>query len=346
VRRWRTLMQQMCEPEYFKTLEYAPNVLGRAELRKAIAAYLSRTKGLKCDWRQVAVFSVSSGLINVLCKILLDPGSLVAVEEPGYGAIKNLAKSQGLTLLPVPVDENGMDVEALKKYSGRIKMVYVTAGRHDPTGVIMSSSRRRELISWAEANDVWIVEDDYDGNFYYGAAIPTPLWSVAPNQNIIYSGSFWQVLYPLTTVGFAVIPEALVTAVSAGKELQAEGISDFMRQLVLAQMLDQGYLERHLRKIGKTFAARRAALIYALKKTLGKKIAVSSYSAGNYFVVSLSDFNRQTVEKAGQTANLPLQSTAEYYLGPGRSGEYLINFALVPENDAAERVRRFVDCLK
>jgi len=346
IRRWRTLMQQMCEPEYFKTLEYTPNVLGRTELRKAIAAYLARSKGLGCDWRQVAVFSVSSGLISVLCKILLDPGSVVAVEEPGYGAIKNLARSQGLTLLPIPVDENGMDVAALKSYKGRVKMVYVTPGRHDPTGVIMSAARRLDLLSWAEENDVWIVEDDYDGNFYYGAERPAPLWTVAPNKNVIYSGSFWQVLYPLTTVGFAVIPAALVSAVSAGKELQTEGISDFMRQLVLAQMLDQGYLERHLRKVAKTFAARRAALIYALKKTLGKKITISNYSAGNYFVVLLPDFARAAVEKAAETAALPLQATASYYLGKSRSGEYLINFALVPEAEAGERAQKFVDCLR
>jgi DNA-binding transcriptional MocR family regulator len=85
-------MQQLCVPETFRKLEYEPNVLGRSELRKAIAAYLFRSKGIDCDWRQVAIFSLSAGIINMLFKLLLEPGDVIAVEDPGYGAVKNIAK--------------------------------------------------------------------------------------------------------------------------------------------------------------------------------------------------------------------------------------------------------------
>ncbi len=346
MRRWREVMQGLCVPETFKKLEYEPNVLGRKELRVAIADYVSRTKNISCDWEQVAVFSISSGIIDVLCKLLLERGSVVAVEEPGYGAVKNIAKSQGLNLLPVRIDREGMRVEELRNSAQKISMVYVTAAHHDPTGVIMSMPRRKELLAWAKANDAWIVEDDYDGHFYYAGQPPPSLCTLNPNDNVIYSSTFWQILYPLTTTGYAVLPKSLISAVRSAKQLQTEGISDYMVQMVLTQMLNGGYLEKHLRRVQKPFASRRIALIHELKKLLGASIEIRNESAGNYFVFVITEFCASNIEAAAKEAGLPIASTATYYLEQPKKGEYLINFALLEEEEIAERVLRFCQKLK
>ena len=345
IRRWRELMQQMCVPETFRKLEYEPNVLGRADLRKAIAAYLFRSKGIECDWRQVAIFSLSAGIINMLFKLLLEPGDIVAVEDPGYGAVKNIAKSHGIKLLPIAVDDQGLCVESLKRSSDQIKMIYVTPSHHDPTGIIMSLARRQELLAWANENNVWIVEDDYDSTFYYGTAAPPALWALQPDSNVIYSSTFWQLLYPLATLGYTVVPKNLIPILSAAKDLQTEGISDFTVQLTLTRMLDEGHLEKHIRKIQKVFTRKRITLIYELKHQLGSHIEIRNDSAGNYFVVYLHKWPQHIVEAAAQKAELPLLSTATYYLQDAKADEYLINFSLLVEEEIAEIVSVFAGAL-
>jgi GntR family transcriptional regulator/MocR family aminotransferase len=345
IRRWRELMQQICIPETFRKLEYEPNVLGRAELRKAIAAYLFRSKGIDCDWRQVAIFSLSAGIINMLFKLLVEPGSVVAVEDPGYGAVKNIAKSLGIKLLPVPIDDQGLSVSALKQHKGQVKMVYVTPSHHDPTGIIMSPARRKELLAWADENNVWIVEDDYDSTFYYGATPHQTLWSIRPDANVIYSSTFWQILYPLATIGYTVVPKNLIPLLSTAKDLQTEGIADFTVQLTLTKMLDEGHLEKHIRKTQKSFAKKRIALIFELKRQLGSQIDIRNDSAGNYFVVYLQNWSKDTIETAALQANLPLLSTATYYLQEAKAGEYLINFSLLNEEEIGNIVSAFVSAL-
>lgn len=345
IRRWRELMQQMCVPETFRKLEYEPSVLGRAELRKAIAAYLFRSKGIDCDWRQVAIFSLSAGIINMIFKLLLEHGDVVAVEDPGYGAVKNIAKSHGIRLLPIPIDDQGLSVAALKQCKEQVKMVYVTPSHHDPSGIIMPLARRHELLAWAEENNAWIVEDDYDSTFYYGAAPPQTLWSLQPESRIIYSSTFWQLLYPLATIGYTVVPKNLIPVFSAAKDLQTEGIADFTVQLTLTKMLDEGHLEKHIRKIQKAFTKKRIALIYELKQQLGSQIEIRNDSAGNYFVVYLRNWPRATVEAAARQANLPLLSTATYYLQDANAAEYLINFSLLSEEEIANIVSVFASAL-
>jgi GntR family transcriptional regulator/MocR family aminotransferase len=341
MRKWRGLMQELCRPETFRNLEYEPDVLGRSELREAIAGYLFRTKGIECDWRQVAIFSISSALINIVGRLLLDPGATVGVEEPGYGAIKNIAKTLELKLLPLAVDDAGLSVETLEAYAEPVKLVYVTSNHHDPTGAIMSIERRKQLISWAKERQSWIIDDDYDGHFYYDGDPPKGLWSLNPDANVIYSSTFWQLLYPLTSIGYAVIPKRLIPAVVAAKELQTEGMADSMVQLVLSKILNGGYLENHIRRTRRIFSQRRIALIYELKRQLGADIEIKNASSGCCLTVYLKRWIESEVRDAALTSDLPLVPTASYYLANSKPGEYLVNFSLHPENEAAAKVAAF-----
>lgn len=344
--RWRELMQHLCVPETFRKLEYEPDVLGRIELRQALTKYLHRTKGIQIAEEQVAIFSISAGVLTLLCKLLLSPGSAVAVEEPGYGGIRNIAKSQGATLVPIPIDDEGIRVDILKQYSGLIRIVYVTPGHHDPSGVIMSNRRRIELIEWAKANNVWVIEDDYDGNFYYTGQPPAALWSMAPDTNIIYVSTFWQLLYPLTTISYCLVPKALLQALTAAKELQTESLPEHMVQLILARLLSDGYLERYIRRNRMAFARRRITFIKELTMQMRGLVEVSKASAGNYFVVKFKHLDQQKVLMAAEKAALPLVPTTPYYFHSPVDGEYLLNFTLVPEEQISDKVLRFSALLK
>ncbi|MFA6211656.1 MAG: PLP-dependent aminotransferase family protein [Candidatus Obscuribacterales bacterium] len=346
IHRWRELMQSLCVPETFRKLEYEPDVLGRIELRQALTKYLHRTKGIQAAEGQLAIFSISAGVLTLLCKLLLSPGSAVAVEEPGYGGIRNIAKSQGAMLIPIPIDDQGMRIDILKQYSGLVRIVYVTPGHHDPSGVIMSTRRRQELIEWATANNVWVIEDDYDGNFYYAGQPPGALWSMAPDTNVIYVSTFWQLLYPLTTISYCLVPTALLPALTAAKELQTESHPEHMVQLILARLLSDGYLERYIRRNKMAFARRRIAFITELTSQMRTLVKVSKVSAGNYFVVTINHPDQQKVLMAAEKVALPLVPTAPYYLHSPVVGEYLLNFTLVPEERIREKVTQFSNLLR
>lgn len=346
MRKWRSTMQEMCKPETFRKLEYKPDGLGRSELRQAIAGYLYRTKGIECDWKQVAIFSISSGMINIVLKLLLEPGAAIAVEEPGYGAIKNIAKTQALSLAPTDIDDNGLNVHSLNKHIEPVKLIYVTAGHHDPTGTIMSQTRKKELISWAKNNNAWIIDDDYDGHFYYEAPPQQSLWSMQPDSNVIYSSTFWQILYPLTTIGYAVVPKKLISAVTAAIALQTTGFADAMVQLTLSKLLEDGYLEYHVRRTQRIFSKRRVAITYDLKRLFGPAIEIQRQSGGCCFVVRLRSWSESEVDTAALKSGFPLVPTSAYYLGKPRQHEYLVNFSLYTEEVAAAKLKLFADVLK
>jgi GntR family transcriptional regulator / MocR family aminotransferase len=345
IRKWRSVMQEVCTPDTFRQLEYEPDVLGRSELRKAIAGYLYRTKGIECDWRQVVVFSISCGLINTLCKLLLEPGDSVAVEEPGYGAVKNIAKTLGLSLRPVKVDAQGLIVQSLQGQESAIKLVYVTPGHQDPTGAILSTERRLALLAWAKKSDAWIIEDDYDGHFYYRRESPKALWTLDSESRVIYSSTFWQILYPLTTIGYAVVPRDLLPAVTAAKALQTEDTADSMVQLTLSKLVEDGCLERHIRKTQRELSSRRIAMMYELKRQLGTDIEIRSESAGCHFVVNMGRWNEPRIMEAALQSNMPIVPTAPYYLDNPIGGEYLVNFSLYAEDEASKKVTAFVEAL-
>jgi GntR family transcriptional regulator/MocR family aminotransferase len=345
MKRWREIMQQQCVPETLRNLQYEPDILGRVELRQALTGYLDRRKGLKCTVGELAIFSISLAATNLVCRLLLDPGDTVAIEEPGYAGIKKLAATQGLKLYPVEVDSEGLVVEALKQSKQRIKLVYVTPNHHEPLGVTMSLSRRKELLAWAQAEGAWIIEDDYDGNFHYAGMQPTSLRGLESSENVIYLYTFWQILYPLTSISFCVIPEKLAPLFAAAK-VQTEGLSEAIVQLTLAQIIDEGYLERHCRKIQKAFNVRRIALTQFLKRSLGQDIIIRDQCAGNHLIAYLHKWPEREVLAAAAAAKLPLISTRSFYLQSASQGEFVINFACLHDDQIKAIVSSFVDRLR
>jgi len=345
MRRWRELMQQNCVPETFRNMEYEPDVLGRPELREALKGYLSRSKGLATQVEQIAVFSVSSGILNVILRLICEPGQAIAVEEPGFGVVRNIARSLNLKINAIPLDSEGLIVSALDQCPDKIKAVYITPNHQDPTGAIMSLKRRQELLEWADKNNAWILEDDYDGNFYYAGEPPEHFWTLNPDANVIYIASFWQILSPLTTISVCVVPQSLVSYITAVKKLQTDDMADTMVQLTLAQLLGDGYLEKHLSRVQKAFAKRRIAAMRALKSVLADKIAISDQSSGNYFRVMFKNLSDSQIVAAAAKAKLPLVSTATYYLGAPVPGEFLFNFTLLSEDNATMAVADFARAL-
>lgn len=346
VRKWRELMQKRCQVSHFRNLAYDVNALGRIELREALAGHLNRTKGISCEADQIALFNISISGVGIILKLLMEEGDTIALEDPGFGAIKQLAKFHNFKLMPVPVDSQGIDTDYLAERASQgavPKIVYVTPTHQDPTGRTMSLARRKALLTWAEANDAWIIEDDFDSYFSYsGPSLPS-LKALDTTSRVIYVSTFWQILYPLTTASYLIVPPELVSALSRCKAL-SEGIAEPMVQLAIADMLESGFLVTHLRRWNKIFAARRRTLLYELKNALDKRIEIQKQGGGLYCLVSLPDWPSEAVLNAARQSDFPLVSIAHHFeLEP--ENLYLIYFASIAEEDARAQVKAFVSAL-
>lgn len=346
-RKWRELIQKRCQPSHFRNLAYDVDALGRPELREALSKHLNRSRGIVCTPREVALFNISISGVGIVFKLLLEEGDTIALEDPGFAAIKHLAGFNNFNLLPVPVDSDGLDLDYLmqKANEGVVpKVVYVTPTHQDPTGRTMSLERRQALLAWVQANDAWIIEDDFDSYFSYnGISLPS-IKSLDTAGRVIYVSTFWQILYPLTTASYLVLPPALVSAVERAKAL-SEGIAEPMVQLAIADMLEDGFLVGHLRRWNKIFSTRRRTLAFELKSALGNKINIQKQGGGLNCLVDFPEHASAVVINAARKSNLPLVSLAHHFeLTP--QDLYLIYFAAIEEGGARALVQSFVQALE
>lgn len=341
---WHRLLLQHLNRDL--ELVYQPDVFGRLELRETLSRYLTRVKGLRCASEQIVIFSQSQNALNLLCRILLSEGDAIAVEEPGFGAIRNICTAQGVTLHPVQVDADGFTSATLKALPRAVRAAYLTPAHHDPTGSVLSPSRRLEILQWAKANNNWVIEDDFDSYFNYGTR-SVPVLASQDSDRVIYLGSFWKLLHPVSTICFAVLPASLCELMQTAKTL-SEPNSDSIGQLALSDYIREGHLERQARRLRKIYAQRRRTLIFQLKRIFGERITVDRRSAGSHQLIYLpSTLDEDRVCQMAAEAGLGLATTSNHYLEPHRKpGEYLVDFSHLPTEAAAPAVERFHQLLK
>jgi len=231
---------------------------GDARLRGALAAFVGRTRGHHLSAEQLIVTSSAAQSFGLLAS-LLPPGACVAVEDPGYPQVYQVFERARLKVQPCPVDADGLQVAALNPAA---RLIYVTPSHQYPLGVRMSLPRRLELLAWAKQHDALILEDDYDGEFRYDAP-PLPalasLDEAEGGRRVIYLGTLSKVLTPSLRLGYLGVPTPLVQAVVQAKRFSDLG-SPWAVQQAAANFVLGGYLDQHLRRVRRHYAAQRSAL--------------------------------------------------------------------------------------
>jgi GntR family transcriptional regulator/MocR family aminotransferase len=305
---------------------------------------------MPCQAEDVAVFSQSQNALNLLVRLLTNPGDSVVVEEPGFGGIRNIAEAFGLKLLPVPVDADGININALKVNEEKISLIYVTPAHHDPTGSVMSLPRRQALLRFAEQHKAWIIEDDYDSNFNHAKRAQPALKALEPEGNVIYLSTFWKLLYPLSAVGFCVLPKSLRTVFARSKAL-SEPYSNSLEHLALVEMLNDGYLERHIRKVQKIYSSRRRALIAAMKSNFGSFVQIPTESGAMHYLVRFTGWLASpeaelVIAQAAKDAGLSLLSSKYAYMADAHVGEFIVDFASTDEETMAKSIHQFAQSVQ
>jgi GntR family transcriptional regulator / MocR family aminotransferase len=300
---------------------------GSADLRRSLAHWIGMSRGVDVDPDQLVVTAGAQHATYLVARVLLRPGDTVAVEDPGYPPIRRLFVSLGMRVVSVPVDGNGIVVDRLPAGA---KVVYVTPSHQSPTGVTMSLGRRRELLAFAERHGVAIIEDDYDSEYRHTDRPLEPLQRLDRTGRVIYIGTFSKTLAPSIRFGFVALPDSLVEAVVAWRQL-ADWQPPAMTQDAMHRFITSGMLDRHLRKARKSYSERHGLVIDAAHRwhRSGLIAAPPNNHAGLHLSLRLPN----GVTESGVIADLRRQGLgmsglAECTHNPSSNDGLLIGFGL------------------
>jgi GntR family transcriptional regulator / MocR family aminotransferase len=267
VRLWSRLVSKHAKQLTIEQMAYG-DPAGYVPLREAVADYLRTARAVRCEADQVLIVSGSQMALQITALSLLGRGSTVCIEEPGYpGAHAALARG-GARIVPVRVDEEGIDVDALAAKGRKVRAVYVTPSHQYPLGVSMTVSRRLALLEWARRTDAWIIEDDYDSEYRYASRPLGALQGIDTASRVIYIGTFSKVLFPSLRLGYLVVPRELIDDFTRHRE-SIDLFSPVLEQAVLAEFLRDGHFGRHLRRMRALYEKRRDALVRGLREHAG-----------------------------------------------------------------------------
>ncbi len=317
-----------------------PDPRGAPELRRALASYLRRVRGVVVRAESIVVCAGATQGLALLGRALVRHGTdAIAVEDPGLPPHRAVLAYAGLQVRGVPVDEQGMDVGALSA-----PVVLTTPAHQCPTGVVLSPERRGALVAWARAGGL-VVEDDYDAEFRYDRAPLGALQGLAPDR-VAYVGTASKTLAPGLRLGWLVLPASLIEGVAEAKLLDDLG-SSTIEQLVLARLLDTADYDRHLRKARRRNRARRDALIAAVAEHL-PHARISGISAGLHALVQLPEAidAQQLLSHAAERSLGVYPLTLHLIDPPSDTDALVLGYANLAEPAIDEGIRRLGEVLK
>ena len=273
-----------------KTLGHAPEKLfgygdaaGYRPLREAIADYAGTVRAVRCSWEQVIVTSGAQQALDLCARLLTDPGDAAWIEDPGYEGTRAALTAAGARLVPVPVDEEGLDVRAAIEKSPDARLACVTPSHQYPLGTTMSLSRRLALLEWAVHHGAWIIEDDYDSEFRYSGRPIEALQGLDNEGRVIYIGTFSKVLFPGLRLGYVIVPPELVDAFVNAREI-VDRHPPGVQQATLAEFIVEGHFARHVRRMRTLYQRRQTVLVESVSKELSGLLTVRPAEGGMHLI--------------------------------------------------------------
>ena len=259
--------------------------LGLLPFREAVCSYLRTARAVRCDPAQIMVVSGSQQALDITTRVLLDPGDEAWIEEPCYPLVRSLLLGSGCRPVPVPVDNEGLNVSAGVRMAPNARVAFVTPSHHYALGVTMSASRRFQLLEWSRRASAWIVEDDYDSEYRYDSMPIPSLQGLDTSDRVIYIGTFSKVFRPSLRLGYIVIPADLVDRFSAVR-FSMDIFPSYLFQEALTDFMTDGHFARHIRRMRALYKSRRTALVESLRAEFGDFLAIHGSEAGMHLTVT------------------------------------------------------------
>jgi GntR family transcriptional regulator/MocR family aminotransferase len=343
-RVWARLLRRHGTRMTAELMAYGEAV-GHGPLRAAIADHLRAKRAVRCEPSQVLVVSGAQMAIVIAALALLGPDDVACREEPGYPGARHGFGLTGRPVVPIPVDAAGIDVDRLAAVGRRARLVYVTPSHQYPLGATLSPERRGALLGWAERNDSWIVEDDYDRDYRYVGRPPPALQSDDTADRVIYIGSFSKVMFPSLRIGYVVVPERLVEPFVRVR-VALDVASSTLDQAVLADFIDEGHLDRHVRRTRNLYLARRDELVRSIDRHARDLLTVVHQDAGTQLTAFLpAGVDDREVVRLAAERGVSANPLSRYYMGEPRSG-LVLGFAGGREDETDRALRTLTNVVR
>src|SRR5882757_3991715 len=317
---------------------------GVIELRQAIADYVRKSRAVHCAPAQVVITAGTQQGLFLAGRVLLSPGDPVWTEDPAYPGMTAVLDDLDLVTTRVPVDAQGIDVDAAIAACPNARAAFVTPSHQYPLGMPISMARRNALVAWAQRRNGWIVEDDYDSELRY-AGHPFPSLQGLDPSRVIYLGTLSKVLFPSLRLGYVVAPAPLIDAFAGARAL-LDRHSPTADQHVLAAYMREGFFEAHIRRIRGVYAARRATLIAALERHMPRGVTLQPTDQGMHLLLWLpKGADDVRLAKAALVEGIVVRAISPMYKATPKSSLMLGfgGFAADELEAAAIRLRKVMD---
>jgi len=344
---WCRLLGSRARRASLRDLDYGVPK-GQWELREAIANRLRRLRGVESSPERIVIVNGTQQALDLIGRVLLNPGDRVLIEEPGYTGARFAFTSAGAELVTAAVDNDGIQIPKATAGRRSVRLAYVTPSHQFPTGVVLPVARRLELLNWASRVGAFVVEDDYDSEYRYDGPPLQALAGLDREGRVIYVGTFSKILFPALRLGYLVLPESLVEPIAAAKMFGDAGTAT-LEQLALADFIREGHFDRHLRRTNASNAARRNALVGAVRKEFGERAEVCGANAGLHLLVWIKGKRGgmiADVSRKAEMAGVGLYSVDLFYLKPPRRTGVVLGYASLREREIREGIRRLAGALK
>ncbi len=337
---WQRILLRRARKASVAKHEYGP-AAGSIALREAIAAHLRRSRAVVCDASQIIVVNGSQQALDLAARVLIERGDRVAIEDPQYQGAREVLLAAGARLHPVAVDADGLDPARLP---ARARLALVTPSHQFPTGTILPLARRFALLEWARRANAAVIEDDYDGEFFYENQPVESMQGLDAEGRVIYVGTFSRTVFPALRIGYLVAPPSLVNAFISAKWL-CDRHTATLEQETLAEFITSGAYERHLHKARRENAKRRAALLAAIHEHLRDRVTITGDRSGTHLVLwTRGRTSEETIIARAAAAGVGVYGISRYAIRRGAPG-LMLGYSRMSEEEIREGVRRLATVL-
>ena len=347
VNQWKKLLDAYWRHIKSSGLSYS-NSTGIEELKKSIRKYLYVSRNIKCSHDQIVIVSGSLQSLYLITNALINKGDSVVIENPLFPNVHSVFKSSEANLIPIDLDDEGIDITQMNTIKKQVKLAHVTPSNHYPLGIKMSLKRRQEVLNLAAKNKALIIENDYENEIANAdESIPT-IFSLDTEDRTIYMGTFNRLLHPSIRLGYMIVPKYLVHTVAAIQEHSHRFVTPSI-QVVMNQFIEKNYLYQHIKKsieVAKT----RHDLFISLFNEKSKNMYIQHKSFSSFHVlalykndVSVEDENKLIQQLKGH--NVTVFSLSKCYVGDPKLKGLILGYSSVRPNFLKQKVKQMTELL-
>lgn len=319
---------------------------GYTPLKKLLVNYVLSTRGVHCSEEQIIIVNGTQQAINLAARVLLKQGDKVWLDDPGYDSAKAILTGLGAEIAPIFSDQEGMDIAYGAKHHPEAKLIYTTPSHQFPLGTTLSLPRRLALLDWAQQNNAWIFEDDYNSEFRFLSKPIQALQGLDNHQRVIYAGTFSKMMYPGFRLGFLIVPQVLSDAFTMMK-YYSDSQCSYLEQAALAQFIQEGHYARHVRKIRKICYERQNAFCRAINLYLPDIFDVEMTDSGIHTVCWIKQgYDLHVILEQCRRLNFGAQPLARYCIKSKNNNAILFGYAAHSELNITNSIQSLSEKLR